>query len=100
MAELCLTLLCPPEIEEALLDLLLDRAGNEVFTSTPTHGHGLAAERLSASEQVSGRSRAVQVQVLLTPAELQQVRGALAAAFAGSGLRYWVTPVLEQGEFS
>jgi hypothetical protein len=98
MADACLTLICPPAIEEKLLDTLLERAGSEVFTSTPTHSHGSAPGRLSAHEQVMGRSRAVQVQVLLTRAELDALREVLHAEFRATGLRYWVTQVVEEGE--
>ena len=100
MADCCLTLICPPTLEEKLLDTLLERAGGEVFTSTPTASHGTAPGRLSAHEQVMGRSRAVQVQVLLSAAERDSLREVLRAEFAGTGLRYWVTPVIEEGEFA
>lgn len=98
MADVCLTLICPPTIEEKLLDTLLESAGNEIFTSTPTSSHGMAPARLSPQEQVMGRSRAVQVQVLLTRAELEILREVLHADFRGTGLRYWATNIAEEGE--
>ncbi len=97
---LCLTLICPPHMEEKLLDLLLSDPGTELFTSTPTFGHGLAASRLSASEQVMGRSRAVQVNVLLDAARLNRLQERLGSVFAGTGLRWWVTPVIASGELT
>lgn len=100
MAEFCLTLICPPTVEEKLLDTLLATAGSEVFTSTSTHSHGTAQGRLTAEEQVMGRSRAMQVQVLLTGAELDGLRETLRSDFAGTGLRYWATPVAVEGEFA
>ena len=39
MADYCLTLICPPPVEEKLLDLLLASVGGEVFTNTLTHTH-------------------------------------------------------------
>ena len=54
MADFCLTLICPPTVEEKLLDVLLANAGSQVFTSTPTHSHGSGQQRLSATEQVMG----------------------------------------------
>ncbi len=45
MSELCLTLVCPPEVEEKLLDLLLLWPGATIFTSTATAAHGLASGR-------------------------------------------------------
>lgn len=100
MADYCLTLICPPAVEEKLLDTLLATAGGEVFTSTATHSHGTAQGRLTAEEQVMGRSRAMQVQVLLTNDELDSLRGLLQREFAGTGVRYWATPLALDGEFA
>lgn len=100
MADYCLTLICPPTVEEKLLDLLLANAGSEVFTSTHTHSHGAGQDRLSATEQVMGRSHAVQVNVLLTNDELAQLRELLQREFAGTGVRYWATPLAFDGEFA
>ena len=98
MPSLCLTLVSPPEIEEKLLDTLLEVAGNEVFTSTPTFSHGTAHGRLSSTEQVMARSRSVQVQILLKAEELEPILAALRAGFAGTGLRFWVTTLTQSGE--
>jgi len=105
MADFCLTLICPPTVEEKLLDVLLAQAGSEVFTSTPTHSHGSGQQRsgqqrLSATEQVMGRSRAMQINVLLTNEELGQLRDLLQRDFAGTGVRYWATPLAFEGEFA
>ena len=100
MADYCLTLVCPPNVEEKLLDALLTNAGSEVFTSTPTYSHGSGLERLSATEQVMGRSRAIQVSVLLTTAELGELRQLLTQEFAGTGLRWWASPLAFDGEFA
>ena len=96
----CLTLICPPTVEEKLLDVLLANAGSEVFTSTPTHSHGSGQERLSATEQVMGRSPAMQVNVLLTTDELGKLRALLKRDFACTGVRYWATALAFEGEFA
>ncbi len=96
----CLTLICPPTVEEKLLDVLLANAGGELFTSTPTHSHGSGQGRLSATEQVMGRSRAMQINVLLTTDELGQLRELLQRDFAGAGVRYWATSLTVDGEFT
>ena len=100
MADYSLSLVCPPSVEEKLLDALLANAGSEVFTSTPTHSHGTAQGRLTATEQVMGRSRAVQVTVLLTGEELDRLRDLLQREFAGTGVRYWATPLAFDGVFA
>lgn len=100
MSELCLTLLCPPAIEEKLLDLLLMSSTTTVFTSTPTAAHGLAHDDLNQIEQVLGRAQAVQVQVIVPGADKAPLLEALRRRFSKTGLRYWVTPVLEAGEIA
>ena len=100
MADYSLSLVCPPSVEEKLLDALLANAGSEVFTSTPTHSHGTAQGRLTATEQVMGRSRAVQVTVLLTSEELHRLRDLLQREFAGTGVRYWASPLAFDGVFA
>jgi len=100
MADYCLSLICPPAVEERLLDALLANAGSEVFTSTPTHSHGIARGRLSANEQVLGRSRAVQVDVVLTEAEWSGLKALLQREFAGTGVRYRGVRLAFDGEFT
>lgn len=100
MSELCLTLLCPPAVEERLLDLLLMSPEAVVFTSTATAEHGLAFGHLSPTEHVLGRSLATQVQVLFAETDKAALLGNIQQQFAGAGLRYWVTTVVEAGEIA
>ena len=98
MVEFNLTLLCPPTLEEKLLDALLMMPQVVVFTSTPTAAHGLISGRLNAMEQVLGRALVTQVQVLLTATDKDAVLGILQRDFAGAGVRYWIMPVTQEGE--
>ena len=100
MSEFCLNILCPPAAEEKLLDLLLMTTNAAVFTSTATAAHGLDHGQLDQMEQVLGRARATQVQVIVTASEQAPLLAALRSQFAGAGLRYWVLPVLEAGEIA
>jgi len=100
MPELCLTLLCPPALEEKLLDLLLMLPNTTVFTSTPTAAHGLAHEYLDQTEQVLGRARATEVQVVFAAADKAALIESLRQQFSGAGLRYWMTTVVETGEIA
>ncbi len=97
MNHFCLTLLCPPALEESLLDLLLTLPGEPAFTSHPAAAHGLSFGPLSASEQVLGRARATQVNVLLPESERGLVLEAIREEFRGGGLRFWITPIVELG---
>ncbi len=98
MTDLCLTLLCPPAVEEKLLDLLLMSPNASVFTSAPTYAHGMAFNGLSQTEQVLGRSFATQVQVIISIAHKTALLESIQAQLAGAGLRYWITPVVEAGD--
>ncbi|MBA2351542.1 MAG: DUF3240 family protein [Burkholderiales bacterium] len=98
MSELCLTLLCPPAIEEKLLDLLLLSPNATVFTSAPIAAHGLAQENLNQTEQVMGRVRATQIQLIFAAADKTTLFEHIRQQFAGTGLRYWVTSLIEAGE--
>ena len=100
MSELCLTLLCPPAVEEKLLDLLLMLPNTTVFTSTATAAHGLAHDNLDQTEQVLGRARATEVQVIFAAADKAALLESIRRQFAGAGLRYWVTTVVEAGEIA
>lgn len=98
MSKYCLSLICPPEIEEKLLDTLLSHTGDEIFTSTPTFSHGTVHGRLSDIEKVMGRSRSVQVQIITTESELASLTELLLQRFKGTGLRYWATLLTHEGE--
>lgn len=98
MRDVCLNLVCPPNVEEGLLDLLLQTDEIEIFTSFSTNSYGGDAQRLSAAEQVLGRSRSVQLQVLLNGTVLNVLIERIQASFSGSGVRYWSTPIVSEGE--
>ena len=100
MSELCLTLLCPPAVEEKLLDVLLMSPNATVFTSTPTAAHGLAVGNLTQTEQVMGRAQATEIQVIFAVAEKTKLLEHIRQQFAGAGLRYWLTTVIEAGEIA
>ena len=77
---------------------VLDAVGEEVFTSVPTSSHGTSHGRLSNVEQVLGRSDAVQVQILVTQEEMNQLLERLREEFRGTGLRYWASALAAEGE--
>ena len=83
---------------ELWFDLLLLLPAAAVFTSAPTAAHGLAFGGLNPTEQVLGRAFATQVQVIIPLADKPALLGSIRAQFAGAGLRYWITPVIEAGE--
>ena len=100
MDRFCFSLVCTSALEEKLLDALLTNFGNEIFISLPTFSHGTAHGRLSALEQVLGRSQSAYIQILLTAAQAETLRTVLHADFAGTGVRYWASAVTTEGEVS
>ncbi len=98
MSNYCLTLICSPKIEETLLDTVLVTVDGAVFTSTPTFTHGTAQGRLSNAEQVMGRSRSIQIQIIVTESDLSVLLDLLRQRFRGTGLRYWAAALAAEGE--
>lgn len=100
MSLVCLSLLGAPALEEKLLDQLLQSPHDLTFTSQPCASHGgHPHDGLDASEQVMGRAHDLLVQVLVTDVIARQLLQELHALFKGTGLRYWLTPVIEEGVF-
>jgi hypothetical protein len=99
MAELCLTILCPPALAEQVLDTLLTMPEISLFTSSAASAHGLAHSVLSATEQVLGMARMTRIEALLSHANQDQILSRLRSDLSGTGLRYWISPVIETGEF-
>lgn len=97
MSELCLTLLCPPEVEEKLIDLLLLLPDARVFSSTARAAHGMSHEYLDQKEQVLGWARTVEVRALICADEQAGLLEMLRQQFSGVGIRYWTMPVVDSG---
>ena len=100
MSKYCFSLICDLGVEEKLLDLLLTAFPEDIFASTPIFSHGTAHGRLSAGEQVIGRSRSVYVQIVVSESESAQLLALLRAEFAGTGIRYWSTALVVEGEIA
>lgn len=100
MSELRLTLICPPAVEEKMLDLLLLSPHVTFFTSTAMSAHGMAHDNLDQTEQVLGRARVTEIQVIFDTANQAVLLEAIRQKFAGAGLRYWLTALAEAGEIA
>ncbi|WP_297186040.1 DUF3240 family protein [uncultured Porticoccus sp.] len=84
-----------PELEEELVDYLLSREEVGGFTSYPVHGHGEQG-RLSIAEQVSGRRKRVQFEILLPEPQVDNLIAGLAEE-VGKGIHYWQLSVIRSG---
>ncbi|HEY9199873.1 MAG TPA: DUF3240 family protein [Gammaproteobacteria bacterium] len=97
MNECLLVLIVTPSIEHALVEWLLERDDIPGFTSMPISGHGASAHSLTTAEQVAGRSRQVMFSMHLPEPAARQVIASARASFGGSGMHYWMLPVLDAG---
>lgn len=84
-----------PELEEDLVDYLLSQACVDGFTTYPVRGHG-QHDNLSVTEQVSGRRKRLQVELLIDEAEVACVLEGL-AEHVGRDITWWQHPVSASG---
>ncbi len=98
MTDVCLlNLVVAPGIEDAFSDWLLSHEAIHGFSSHAIAGHGSSEHSMSLAEQVAGHRGQILFQLHL-PCEiayplLDQIR----AEFKGSGVHYWLVPVLDSG---
>lgn len=92
-----LSLVVNPAVEDAVTDWLLEQDAVSGFSKHPIAGHGSSERSMTLAEQVAGRQRQVlfQLQLPCTVARLllEQIR----TEFRGSGMHYWLVPVLDGG---
>ncbi|HIG65055.1 MAG TPA: DUF3240 domain-containing protein [Methyloprofundus sp.] len=87
----------PPLLEEAVVDCLLAIEAAEGFSSFVVNAHSTDHEGLSLAEQVAGRQKKIRFQMYLPEQQLSVLINHLRQYFSGSGIHYWVLPVLERG---
>ncbi len=97
----CLTIVFPKSLEENVIDLLLlhpDLAGG--FTTLNVEGHGSGATYRTVFEQVRGRTRHVQMQIVLARSDADMLLNHMKAGLPNREIAYWITPVMEFGRFA
>ena len=98
MKETCLfNLVVTPEVEDAITDWLLERDEVAGFSSHPISGHGSSIHAMSLAEQVAGKRRQILFQFYLSIEGAHALLGALKQDFRGSGMHFWLLPVLDSG---
>ncbi|ACT48665.1 DUF3240 family protein [Methylotenera mobilis] len=90
-----LILMAPVSLEEALVDLLLQKDEISGFTSSSVNGHGRQHAELSLVEQVAGRQRRVQFMMHASFAGLQDLVTELKGKFSDTGIHYILLPIAE-----
>lgn len=84
-----------PELEEDLVDYLLGLDGIGGFTSYGVLGHGAGTE-LSLAEQVSGRRKRLQIELMLSQDQATRVVAGLAGNVGGD-IVWWEQAVTRSG---
>jgi hypothetical protein len=97
--EYLVTLNVPPALEEIVVDCLLVLEFEQGFSSLTVSAHHHENKGLSVSEQVTGRQKRIRFQMYVNGTDLAKLLVQLREEFVGSGIQYWVAPVLENGEF-
>lgn len=87
-----------PALEEAMVDCLLTFETAQGFSSLAVNAHDHRNQGLSVAEQVTGRQRKIRFQMYIDKNDVSSFLTKIKANFAGTGLHYWVVPVLEHGE--
>lgn len=96
-----LTISCPAEVEEELIDLLREHPEwVSGFTSLAAEGFGSGTRLHSAMEQVRGRSRRRLLQVVLLQANVQPLVEVLRAGIPSDEVAWWTVPVTGFGRFA
>ncbi|RME32849.1 MAG: DUF3240 domain-containing protein [Gammaproteobacteria bacterium] len=97
MAKVLLNLVVKPAMEAALVEWLLEQESIKGFSSYPVRGHGSSPASLSLAEQVAGTRSQYLYQIVLEQGQSQRLLELLREQFGGSGMHYWVNPVLQEG---
>lgn len=86
-----LVLNIPPALEDDMVDYLLALEEVKGFTSFTAQGHG-GGERLTVTEQVSGRRQRVQFEIIVEEELVELIVSGLSAD-VGKDIAYWHLPV-------
>jgi hypothetical protein len=95
--EYLVTLNIPPSLEEMMVDSLLLLETEHGFSSFPVSAHHHENLGLSLAEQVTGRQKRIRFQMYVPVQKLPELLEQLRQEFSGSGIQYWVLPVIENG---
>jgi hypothetical protein len=95
--EYLVTINVPPSLEEALVDALLTLEEELGFSSFTVNAHHHENKGLSLAEQVTGRQKRLRFQMYVDENDLETLVNHLKQEFSGSGIQYWVLPVIFSG---
>jgi len=92
-----ITLDAPPSLAETVVDFLLLQESEHGFSTYAINSHHHGNQGLSLAEQVRGRQQRLRFQLQIDAVALPHFMHSLKQELAGSGIHYWVLPILEKG---
>ena len=96
-----LTLVFPPDLEEAAIGLLLEHPQwGSRFVCFRADGHGQAMPLSGSAELVRGRTPRLIVQMLVVRAQAHGLLAELRQAVASPEVAYWMVDLVESGRLA
>jgi hypothetical protein len=97
--ELILTLNVPSSLKDEIVDRLISLQSITGFNLTKMSGYSKEHSLYDISEQVEGYRELYQFEVLIASDEVNNLKNRLNPICQPAKLRYWLTPVIENGHF-
>lgn len=91
------TLEAPAALVDQVVDCLLTLKVSSGFNSYSMSKYHHIHEEFSHKEQMLGYQHKTRFQVQITPDKLQAFHTSIHEQLSGTGISYWVVPVLESG---
>ena len=96
-----LTLVCPKDMAEQLIEFLLEvEPAVSGFTTFAADGHGEDFATASVTERVRGRMARRVVQAIMPAGDIQPLLAAIRDRFTSPHMVYWTEPVSDFGDFA
>lgn len=95
--EYLVTINVPPSLQETIVDSLLLLEEELGFCSFTVNAHHHENKGLSLAEQVTGQQKRLRFQMYIDENDLDVLINQLTQEFSGSGIQYWVIPVICSG---
>lgn len=97
----CLMLVFLQELEEMVIDILLEHEDIvRRFGSYPIDAHGARIGYANVAEQVRGRSKRVEFQLLMAHDDIERVLTAVRERLPRAEISYWALPLLTYGRIN
>ena len=94
-----LNLVVPIDIKDDVVDALIEMEGITGFNMEKIAGYSKEHSLFNLREQVEGYRELFRFEVIHSRDEQQRLLSSLSPVCDAPRIRYWITPILEQGHF-